>query len=124
MKKLLILCFAILVLGGCNNNSLVFSGESKHWEGNYTAQINNNDESGGYTFHYKNGDSKTKFKNVEINIIKVDGRTSKSEENVGPTIKIQTSCTGCAVTRKDETMKVNIKWDNKHEENFTLKPDK
>jgi hypothetical protein len=31
------------------------------------------------------------------------------------------SCSGCAVTREDEPIKVTIKWDGKNEETFYLK---
>lgn len=110
-------------MGGCSDKYIVWSGESKNWKGKYAANIEGNDENGTYTFQYKNGDSNTKFKNIEVVIN--NGHTSKKEEDYkGAIFKISSHCTGCAVTRKDEIMKVNIKWNGKNEETFFLKPDK
>lgn len=119
-KSLFFLLFVILISSGCTNKSLTFSGESKHWNGNYSVDVDQNNEYGTYTFHYKNGDSNTKFKTLEVAVN--DGKTLKHEDDFkGATIKLPYSCEGCSVTRKDESIKVNIKWDNTNEETFFLK---
>ncbi|NRD76926.1 hypothetical protein HPT25_05385 [Bacillus sp. BRMEA1] len=105
---------------GCTDKEIIFSGESKHWEGNYTVHIDGNNENGNYTFHYKNGDGKTKFKTLEVNVD--DGKMIKKEDNIkGATIQTSSSCSGCSVTREDEPIKVKIKWNDSNEETFYLK---
>lgn len=120
MKKLCIFLFVITtILGGCSSN--IFSGESANWEGKYSTTINGNDEEGNYTFVYKNGNDLTKLKNVEIVVSNgVSGSTKKMDEHEGTTIKLSTSCRGCAVTQENEKIEVTIKWDGKHEESFFL----
>ena len=122
MKKLCIfLVLMISILGGCSGKYMVFSGESKNWEGNYSTTINGNDEDGSYTFNYKNGDGNTKFKNIEVVISQGGSETSKIEEDYkGAIYKIKSSCQGCAVTSEGEKMKVTIKWDSENEETFFL----
>jgi len=120
LKKLFIFLFVITtILGGCSSN--VFSGESANWDGKYSTTINGNNEEGNYTFVYKNGNELTKLKNVEIVVSNgVSGSTKKMDEHQGTTIKLSTSCRGCAVTQENEKIEVSIKWDGKHEEKFFL----
>jgi len=120
MKKLCIFLFVIItILAGCSSN--VFSGESANWDGKYSTTINGNDEEGNYTFVYKNGNDHTKLKNVEIVVSNgVNGSTKTMDEHQGTTIKLSTSCRGCAVTQENEKIEVTVKWDGNHEENFFL----
>jgi|SRR5579875_66635 len=122
MKKTLciLLFISIFIFSGCTNKDIIFTGESKHWQGNYSVSISDKSEYGKYTLHYKNGDKNTKFQTLEINI--KDGKAVKHEDNYdGPTIEIPYSCDGCSVTSKDEPIKVNIKWDHSNEETLYLK---
>jgi major membrane immunogen (membrane-anchored lipoprotein) len=122
MKKLCIFLLLIVsILGGCSGKYIVFSGESKNWEGTYSTTINGRNEDGSYTFHYKNGDSNTKLQEIEIIINNSAGETiQREEEHIGASFNISSSCQGCAVTRENERIKVTIKWDGKYEENFFL----
>lgn len=124
MKKCIVSIFLIvLILVGCSNNYIRLSGESKHWTGKYSANIDGNNEDGSYEFHFKKGDTDTNFSTVDININ--NGSTSKNEEDVkGATITIPSSCQGCSVTSKDEPIKVIIKWNDENEETFFLKSNK
>ncbi|WP_410983438.1 hypothetical protein [Bacillus cereus] len=124
-KAFLFLLLNILFLVGCSNEYVVFSGESNHWDGKYSVNIDGNEEYGIYTFRYKNSDGNTEFKSLEIVINQSNGRTSRKEEiRKGGRIEITSSCMGCAVINKDEAITVTIKWDNKYEETFTLKSKK
>ena len=107
------------MLVGCSNDSLHFKGESAHWKGEYTTNVDGTSEDGQFEFVFKDG--KQMKKNLEIN---VDGRTggskrtaSESDETV---IRMKTSCSGCAVTKDSDVFKVTIKWDG-NEESFNLK---
>jgi len=121
MKKIfLIMTLLVSILAGCNDDHVFLSGEGENWKGEYSANTNGNKENGNYVFGYKDGEKDTKFENLEIIIN--DGETvQKAEEHKGATVKIPIACSGCAVTKKDEPIKVTIKWDNKNEETFYLK---
>jgi hypothetical protein len=122
-KSFAFIILFVLILVGCSNTYIHFSGESKNWTGKYSANIVGNNEDGSYEFHFKNGGSGTKFRTVEININ--NGITSKREDNVkGVTITIPSSCKGCSVTTENKSIKVTIKWNSENEESFYLKPDK
>jgi major membrane immunogen (membrane-anchored lipoprotein) len=119
-KPFLFVILFVSILVGCGNKHIFLSGESENWKGEYSANIDGNTENGNYLFGYKNGEKDTKFKNLEIIIN--DGKTVRKEDNhKGATITIPSSCSGCAVTREDEPIKVTIKWDDKNEETFYLK---
>jgi major membrane immunogen (membrane-anchored lipoprotein) len=121
-KTFLFVIILVSILVGCNSKHIFLSGESESWKGEYSAYINGNREDGNYLFGYKNGEKDTKFKNLEIIINVNDGETVLKEDNhEGATVRIPTSCSGCAVTREDEPIKVTIKWDDKNEETFYLK---
>jgi len=122
MKRLLFLIPFILLIIGCNETSLSngkslsFSGESDNWKGEYSAIISENGtrEDGDFVFTYKNGSSKTSFKNIEIVIN--DGETKIKENGTkGSTIRLGLSSSGGAVTEEDLPIKVTIKWDDKQE---------
>ena len=122
MKRLLFLIPFILLIIGCNETSLSngkslsFSGESDNWKGEYSAIISENRtrEDGDFVFSYKNGSSKTSFKNIEIVIN--DGETKIKENGTkGSTIRLGLSSSGGAVTEEDLPIKVTIKWDDKQE---------
>lgn len=119
MRNLFIAVLFLGVLSGCTNQFITFSGESKSWNGKYTATIDGNEEHGSYEFHFKDGNESTQFDTLDINI--GDGKTTKSEENVkGATMTISSNCRGCSVNGKGEKQKVTIKWDDGNEETFYL----
>jgi hypothetical protein len=112
----------ILILSGCSEErSISLKGESDHWSGNYTAEINGDTERGNYTFGYRNGKkSNREFKNVEI--IVNDGELNFNQSSYkGAIITIPSSCSGCSLTDKNKPIKASIKWDNKKTETFYLK---
>lgn len=122
-KRLLLWVPFILLIVGCNDKTISFSGESDNWKGEYSANISDNEtrEDGKYIFGYKKATSDTTFKNLEIVIN--DGETKWNENNYkGTTISISSSCTGCAVTQEDQPIDVTIKWDEGEEESFKLEP--
>jgi hypothetical protein len=127
MKKATILFGLLLlfILVGCNGGkSLLFTGQSKHWKGDYTANINENTEDGVFTIRFKNGGNPT-FKNLEVD---VQGGNShpiiKEDIHKGSTIKLKSSGSGIATTKDNTIFKVTIKWNNKYKETFSLKPRK
>ena len=121
MKKPFLFVFLLVsILVGCGSEYVILSGESDDWKGEYSANIDGNSKNGNYLFSFKNGNNDTEFKNLEIIIN--DGETSQKENNhKGATVRISTSCSGCSVTKKDEPIKVLIKWDDKNEVTFYLK---
>jgi major membrane immunogen (membrane-anchored lipoprotein) len=119
-KPFLFVILLVSILVGCSNKHIFLSGESENWRGEYSANIDGNREDGNYTFGYKNGEKDINFKSLEVIIN--DGETVLKDDNhEGATIRIPSSCSGCAVTREDEPIKVTIKWDDKNEETFYLK---
>ena len=123
MKKIFIFILLFIAsLTGCSNNEYtVFSGESTHWKGKYSVNINGNEEHGNYEFHYKNGDQNTKFRTLEVSINNKFEQISKKQENhKGATFYVSSDCQNCASTSKDETLKVTIKWDDQNEETLLL----
>ncbi|MEH7454786.1 hypothetical protein [Gottfriedia acidiceleris] len=120
MRKIyMLILVTLLMLVGCSNESLHFKGESEHWKGVYSANIDGNSEDGQFEFVFKDG--KQMKKNLEIN---VDGRTGDSNrtesESDEAIIRMKISCSGCAVTKASDVFKVTIKWDG-NEESFELK---
>jgi major membrane immunogen (membrane-anchored lipoprotein) len=119
-KPVLFMIFLALLLMGCSNKTIIFSGESDNWKGNYTANIDGTREDGEFVFGYKNATNNTEFKNLEVIIN--DGETIRKEGNHrGATVRIPTSCSGCLVTDKNEPIKVTVKWNTQKEETFLLK---
>lgn len=119
MKKLLTVVVFAFFLVGCGNEFITFSGESDNWKGKYATNVDGSRENGEYTFSFKDVTNVTAFKNLEI-IINDGKKHLREEEHKGATVKIPTSCSGCAVTPKDATIKVTIKWNDKNEETFFL----
>ncbi|MDQ6597275.1 hypothetical protein E2K98_07500 [Bacillus salipaludis] len=121
MKKLFVLLI-IFCLAACSNQSVFLSGSSKHWEGQYSANIEGNREDGTFIFGYKNANKNTNFKNLQVIIENSSGKSERKEEDhKGATIRISHACSGCAVIDASEPMKVTIKWNDKNEEIFYLK---
>ncbi|MGG1399666.1 hypothetical protein ABE288_17900 [Bacillus salipaludis] len=121
MKRLFVLLI-ILCLSACSNQSVFLSGKSKHWEGQYSANIDGNREDGTFIFGYKNANKNTKFKNLQVRIENsTRGSERKEEVHKGATIRISHSCSGCAVTDENEPIKVTIIWNNINKEIFYLK---
>ncbi|OIK15573.1 hypothetical protein BIV60_08465 [Bacillus sp. MUM 116] len=125
MKKTpLFMLLLILILAACSKQ-ISLSGESKHWEGRYIANIDGNREDGNFIFGYKNANKQTEFKNLNVEIKNGLGKTVKNEEqHKGATKTINRSCSGCAVTDETQTLKVTIKWNEKYEETFDMKKKK
>lgn len=123
MKKLfLFFILLVSILVGCGNKYIFLSGESKNWGGKYSANIDGNNEDGSYDFHFKNGDSNTNFRTLEVVINNVNGHILKRDENYkGGNITIPFSCKGCSVTHENEPIKVAIKWNDENEETIYLK---
>lgn len=115
----------ISILASCDGvQSLLFTGQSKHWKGDYTSNVSGNTENGTFTFNYTIGSNPT-FKNLEVD---VSGGNShpilKEDSHTGSTIKMNESGSGIATTEANTVFKVTIKWDNKYKETFYLKPRK
>jgi hypothetical protein len=56
MRKIyLLISVTLLMLVGCSNESLHLIGESAHWKGEYTANIDGTREDGQFEFRYKDG---------------------------------------------------------------------
>jgi hypothetical protein len=115
----------ILILVGCTNSkSLLFTGQSVHWKGDYTANINGNNEDGVFTIRYKNGGSPT-FKNLEVEVQDKDGHVIQKDPTYkGSKIKISKFGTGIKTTNENSIFKVTVKWNNNYQETFSLKPSK
>ena len=120
MKKVYYLISVILfMLVGCASESLHFKGESDHWSGKYTTNIDGTTEDGQFEFHFKDG--KQEKKNLEITVDARTGRSTRTANVSDETIiKMHSSCSGCAVTKKSDVFKVTIKWDEEVE-TFELK---
>ncbi|PFH87773.1 hypothetical protein [Bacillus sp. AFS088145] len=120
MRKIYFLILVtLLILVGCSNDSLHFKGESEHWKGEYTTNVDGTTENGQFEFEFKDG--KQKKKNLEINVDGLTGGSNRKEsENDETVITMKTSCSGCSVTRDSDVFKVTIKWDG-NEESFELK---
>ncbi|HEY4552225.1 MAG TPA: membrane lipoprotein lipid attachment site-containing protein [Bacillaceae bacterium] len=119
MRKYFFITVLLLILSGCGDEYVRFTGESESWKGEYTAYIGDARENGEYKFFYKEGKSHTVFKNFEVNIN--DGESITREETRNErTIIVKTNCKGCAVISKDDKIKILIKWNGK-EETFYLK---
>lgn len=125
-KRMPLLCLLLfwLTVGCSSTEYLSFAGESERWIGEYSASITDGkQENGEYTFRFKLDDPKTvpTFSNLTISI---NNGKSKSWESsyTGATVKMKSACSGCAVTREDETLKVVINWDGDQEETFVLEP--
>jgi hypothetical protein len=123
MKKIIGLSlFLLIILSGCGDGDrFVFSGESDNWQVDYEAIIY--DETSEETFgsiKYIGNESAPK----EINYVIKSGSDKKSGENIsleeGSTTISKGSCQGCAITRENEEMEVEITWDGQ-KEHFTLK---
>lgn len=123
MNKVIMPVFMfILFLVGCGTKSLHFSGESVNWKGNYTTSINETSENGEYVFDFKTTNKDITFQELEILVETTHGKTRQKEGDYkGATVKMSSSCSGCAVTTENESIKVTIKWDGEHEETFFLK---
>ncbi len=109
------------LIGCSHNNYMKFSGNSDHWEDQYSATIDSHSENGKYIFHYKNGDDTTIFKNLKI-VVNDEEPSLNDEKHKGATIQIPSSCNGCTVKDK-EPIEVTISWNGNNKENFYLKPD-
>jgi hypothetical protein len=120
MRKIyLLISVTLLLLVGCSNVTLHFKGESEHWRGKYTANIDGTREDGQFEFRFKDGVQMKK--NLEINVDAPHGGSSQTaSESDEPIITMQSICSGCAVTKDSDVFKVTIKWDN-NEETFELK---
>lgn len=46
----------LIFLFGCSNDGFILKGESEHWQGKFRVNTSGNNQSGEYTFYYKNDD--------------------------------------------------------------------
>ncbi len=121
MKKLII-CIILfsLFLAGCSNDSMLLSGKSTHWKGEYLVKLNNNGKVGHFNFSYIKGE-------INFNKLKVDiqnGEIIRKEKNYNSkTLRILYTCHLCVNSKKkrEEPVMVIISWNNKNEETFFLK---
>ncbi|GBK65678.1 hypothetical protein LMZ02_06630 [Paenibacillus macerans] len=110
-----------MLLVSCST-TLNFSGESTNWKGSYQSTINTktSSEQGTYEFRFKG--KKMKNNTVDELLIDNNGKNTKITEislQKG-TIKVPVTCSGCAISSKNNSIKITIKWDNT-EETFNLK---
>ncbi|ASK63909.1 hypothetical protein CFK37_17975 [Virgibacillus phasianinus] len=122
MKRLLLLfVLLLLVVSGCTDKNIQFSGESEHWKGQYNAVIGDTREDGEYTFKYKKATEDTVIENLKIVIN--DGETVlNGKRHKGAIVKVSSACSGCAVTNPEASIQVVIEWGKGKEEAFPLDP--
>lgn len=121
---LLVQILVILLLTGCGMESIRFSGESENWKGEYAANISEARENGEYRFGYKNAERGMVFESLEITIDEGGGEINqRMDEHRGATIKVSSSCSGCAVNDTDDPIEVTIEWDGENKETFLLQSD-
>lgn len=99
----------------------MFSGESESWDGKYNANIDGSSEVGEYVFGYKDAKKDMVIENLKIIIKNGLGETSLNESKYkGATIKIPSSCGGCAVTDTKTSIQVTIEWGEESKETFSM----
>ncbi|WP_281658756.1 membrane lipoprotein lipid attachment site-containing protein [Halobacillus sp. Cin3] len=106
MKKIILYLFIVtLVLAGCANESIMLSGESSNWEGEYSADNGPDTEYGEFTFHYKKDEE---LKNLKITISEEE--TIQTWEKLDKrTVTISSQCSGCT-PETGEPIQVEIQW--------------
>lgn len=130
MKKIIISFLTVMLLTACSNttyNDYKFRGESEHWEAVYAHKgtdrnkSNSNETSHEFILTFKGSvEELSSFHKLEYTYETTNGHVRNSEEFTEPpsTVTFLSSAKGTAV-RKDEVIKVNVKWGD-FEESFEL----
>lgn len=106
LKKLFFYLFIVtFVMAGCTNQTIMLSGESNSWEGEYIADNGPDSENGEFTFHYK---KEEELKDLKITIN--EGETVQTwAELDNRTVTISSQCSGCT-PETGEPISVEIQW--------------
>lgn len=120
IRKLIFVLTILLILVSCSSG-INYKGESQNWIGRYNMIVNtkNNSQQGNYVFSYKG--SNIKDNTIEELIIENGNKTTKLS-NFGllnGEVKIPVNCSGCALPKKEDPIKITIRWEN-NEESFDL----
>ncbi|MFS0688773.1 hypothetical protein AB1K89_05985 [Sporosarcina sp. 179-K 8C2 HS] len=142
MKKITTFLIAITLLIACSEttyNDYKFSGESEHWEAEYSykgtekwgekngQRTYSNEDSYQFVLKYKGSiEELSSLKKLEYSYETNRGHGKTTEEYTDPpstrTFSSSGSSKGGAKIRVDEVIKVNVKWDD-FEESFELHND-
>ncbi|MFD3257808.1 hypothetical protein ACE3MQ_04260 [Paenibacillus lentus] len=118
--KLICTLTSLLILVSCGSG-INYIGESKSWIGKYNVIINtkNSSQQGNYIFSYRG--SSFKDNNIEELIIENGNKTTKltNFSLFNGKVKIPVNCSGCALPKKENPIKITIRWEN-NEESFEL----
>ncbi|MGE7925914.1 hypothetical protein ACQKND_22400 [Viridibacillus arvi] len=142
MKKIMTLLFTIMLLTACsetmNNdfNHYKFSGESEHWEAEYSYKVTEKwgEKNGTKTYSIEDGhefvlkykgslEELSSLQKLKYSYETISSSGKRTEEFTEPpsTVKFSSSggSKGGAKVGEDEVIKVNVKWDD-FEESFEL----
>ncbi|ERN53626.1 hypothetical protein M3689_12625 [Alkalihalophilus marmarensis] len=112
MKKAIgigILFMLFLVLTACGQDTVKFNGQSDQWEATYTAHIyEENSEQTEFSIRYLGEDPPVTP--VDFEIGSISGNGWELNEN-GSLSSDGNSCSGCAVTTRDDRIEFTIEWD-------------
>ena len=139
MKKIITLLFTIMLLTACSettNNDYKFSGESEHWEAEYSykgtekwgekdgTKTYSNEDSYEFVLKYKGSlEELSSLQKLEYSYETNSSSGERTEEFTEPPSTVTFSSSGAskggAKVGEDEVIKVNVKWDD-FEESFEL----
>ncbi|ADC51672.1 hypothetical protein BpOF4_18155 [Alkalihalophilus pseudofirmus OF4] len=116
MKKAIgigILFMLFLILTACGKDTVKFSGQGDQWEATYTAHIyEENSEQTEFLIRYLGEDPPATP--VDFEIGSISGNGWELNEN-GSLSSSGSSCSGCAVTTRDDRIEFTIEWDGQTE---------
>ena len=132
MKKIITLLFTLMLLTACSEttyNDYIFSGESEHWEAEYTyngtekwggkdgQRTYSNEDDFRFILKYKGSlEELSSLQKLEYSYETNSGHGSGTEEFTEPpstgTFSSSGSSRGGAKVHEDEVIKVNVKWDD------------
>lgn len=120
-RKIVIqLFFLFTILAACSKQErLIFTGGSENWTVHYEAIVEGSQQQTSYHIAYIGKESIPK--QIDYTIEEVQGSTTGTvllDEN-GVVGGGGDFCSGCAVVRKDQMIKVKIEWNGKSD-SFTL----
>ena len=136
MKKIITLLFSIVLLTACSEttyNDYKFSGESEHWEAEYSFQGteksggkdgSSNEDSYEFRLKYKGTlEELSSLKKIEYSYETNFSGEDITKEFTEPPSTVTFSSSGHSIggaeVEEDEVIKVNVKWDD-FEESFEL----